>query len=362
MKLNILKIRLCELASFVHSEIFMQSEVVPISMLRVQSYLNNPHGLPDDVVLYVGLIDGKLIAFRTLFAGSTGSENGSVRFGWCSGNWVHPGFRRKGFSERLLNEAFADWNGKLVFTNYAPDSEKLYIKTGRFNVIHQFQGFRGYLFPKTVKLVSFARKNYFTRILFSIIDFSILVMNLVRTWFYQPVVQSDIRFEFLNQPDEECYALLNTKLDRYYFKRGETELRWIFRFPWITGEKTEANSRYPFSSYSENFGYYTIKVFEKNELAGFFIFSVREGHLKTLFFYLPESFDQLVAEFLKQFSINKRIEIVTVYYSGVAKYLFTRKFPFLRAKKYGQKIYSSFAAGNHQYQLFQDGDGDLIFT
>ena len=362
LNLNILKIELSELESFVNSETYKQFEVVPISMLRVQSYKNNPHGLPDDVVLYVGLIEGRLVAFRTIFAGLVQTENGTQRFGWCSGNWVHPGFRRKGFSEQLLNEAFADWNEKLMFTNYAPNSERLYLKTGKFSVVHQFLGFRGYLFPKTSKLISFASKNQFAKIGFSIIDSLIFAFTLIRTWFYRSGSDAGISFEVLNLPDDECYNSLNNCSLQYYFNRGEQELKWIFKFPWIAENKPEEAERYPFSSYANDFRYYSVKVFDKNKLAGFFIFSVRGGHLKTLFFNLPGRFDQAVAGFLKQFSINQKIEVVTVYNSGVARQLFSQKFPFLRAKKYGQKIYSSFEIKNQQNHHFQDGDGDVIFT
>ncbi|HCE58469.1 MAG TPA: hypothetical protein DER09_11725 [Prolixibacteraceae bacterium] len=362
MKIDILKIKLSELETFVQSKTFKQFEVAPISMLRVQSYKNNPHGLPDDVVLYAGLIENRLVAFRTLFAGLVQTENRTQRFGWCSGNWVHPDFRRKGFSEQLLSEAFIDWNGKLMFTNYAPNSEKLYFKTGKFSVVHQFQGFRGYLFPKTTKLISFATKNWFTKFVFSIIDSLIFAFTLVRTWFYRSGSDADISFEVLTLPDAACYDSLSSNPVRYSFNRGETELRWIFKFPWITENNPIEAERYPFSLYANDFKYYSVKVFDKNELAGFFIFSVRGGHLKTLFFNLPGRFDQAVAGFLKQFSINQKIEVVTVYNSGVARQLFSQKFPFLRAKKYGQKIYSSFEIKNQQNHHFQDGDGDVIFT
>jgi GNAT superfamily N-acetyltransferase len=362
LKLNILKIKLNELESFVNSETVKQFEVTPISMLRVQSYIHNPHGLPNDVVLYVGLIEEKLVAFRTIFAGLVQTENETQRFGWCSGNWVHPGFRRKGFSEQLLNEALADWNGKLMFTNYAPNSEKLYLKTGKFSVVHQFQGFRGYLFPKTTKLISFAKKNRVAQIGFSIIDSLIFVFALARTWFYRSVSEADINFEVLNLPDAACYDSLKNNSVRYYFNREEQELRWIFKFPWIAENKPAEAERYPFSSYSNDFKYYSVKVFDEKVLAGFFIFSVRNGHLKTLFFNLPARFDHAVAVFLKQFCINQKIEVITVYNSGVARQLFSRKFPFLRAKKYGQKIYSSFEIKNQQTHRFQDGDGDVIFT
>ena len=39
--------------------------------------------------------------------------------------------------------------------------------------------------------------------------------------------------------------------------------------------------------------------------------------------------------------------------------LFKQKFPFLRGKKIGQKIYSTFAV--HGEYKFQDGDGDVFF-
>ena len=138
MKLEIKKIRLKELNDFVKSEMFNQFEILPISPERVKSYINNPKAKPEDVVLYLGSINNALVAFRSLFAGELISDDLKTRFAWCSGNWVAPEFRRKGFSEQLLKEAYSDWSGKLMFTNYAPNSENLYLKTGWFHSIYKF--------------------------------------------------------------------------------------------------------------------------------------------------------------------------------------------------------------------------------
>jgi GNAT superfamily N-acetyltransferase len=362
LNLKIEKIRLKDLESFVQSETFQQFTTIPITVLRVKSYINNPLALPDDVVLYLGFIEKQLVAFRSLFADRIFTENEPIRFAWCSGNWVHPGFRRKGFSEQLLHEAFADWNGKLMFTNYAPNSEQLYLKTGKFQPVHQFQGFRGYLFPKTRKLVPGANKNWLTKFASSIVDEIISVISSVRISFFSSKPNPDFRFETIHFPDEECYLILQNNPSTPIFGRKETELKWIFQFPWISAEKDFTLDRYPFSSWSGSFFYQTVKIYNRNRLIGFFIFSVREGHLKTLFFCITEEVNQEVAKYLKQFCVKNKIELITVYNFEIAQHLFSQKFPFLRTKKYGQKIYSAFEIKINANRQFQDGDGDVIFT
>jgi GNAT superfamily N-acetyltransferase len=341
---------------------YRQFQTIPISELRVKSYINNPNSLPDDVVVYLGFIQNQFIAFRTLFAGCIKCENENTRFAWCSGNWVHQDFRRKGVSEKLLNEAFVDWNGKLMFTNYAPNSEKLYLKTGRFQAIHQFNGFRAYLFPKTRKLMHVANKNELTKAVFSVLDFGISVISIIRLWFFTGKQNPDFTFETVQYPDEDCFEITRNNKINYLLKRGEKEFNWIFNFPWLTDNEDFNSDKYPFSSYSNSFFYKTVKVIVDNIFIGFFIFSVRNGHLKTLHFHIPKGVEKEVAIFLKQFCVNEKIEVFTAYKYELAQQLFEQKFPFLHAKKYGQKIYSSFEIKDIDNYLFQDGDGDVIFT
>jgi GNAT superfamily N-acetyltransferase len=217
LNLRIEKIQLKNLESFVQSETFQQFNTIPITVLRAKSYLNNPHAHPNDVVLYLGFIEKQLVAFRSLFADRIFSDNEPIRFAWCSGNWVHPDFRRKGFSEQLLHETFTDWNGKLMFTNYAPNSEKLYLKTGKFKPIHQFQGFRGYLFPKTRKLIQSANKNWVTKFVFSAVDKFIAAFSSSQILFFRSKKNPDFEFKPIQFPDSECYQLLQNNRTKPYF-------------------------------------------------------------------------------------------------------------------------------------------------
>ena len=362
MKLEIKKIRLNELDSFVQSETYNRFLNVPITPERAKSFIHNPHAKPDDVVLFLGFVEGKLVAFRSLFAGIVTTKNEQIRFGWCSGNRVHPDFRRNGFSEQLLKEAHSDWNGKLMFTNYAPSSENLYLKTGWFQSIYEFAGVRGYLFPKTRKLLPAANKNMGLKLLFSVIDFFIAVVSTIRLWFFDSENNPDYRLETIQFPDEQCFESIQKNNSTFVFNRNANELKWIFQYPWISKIESTISKKYPFSSYSSSFIYQTVKIFNKNNFAGFFIFSVKEGHLKTLYFNVPSGIENKVANYLKQFCIKHKIELVTVYKTEIALQFFAQKFPFLHTKKYGQKIYSSFEINVEKKYQFQDGDGDVIFT
>ncbi len=362
MKINISKIKLSELESFVKSKIFTDFETIPITGLRVASYINNPVALPDDVVLYLGFSDKKLVAFRTFFAGQANTTPELIRFGWCSGNWVHPDYRRKGFSEQLLKEAFTDWKGQLMFTNYAPNSEQLYLKTGRFFVIHQFHGFRGYLFPKPDNLFPEANKNIISRVILSLMNILLSLISKGRAGTYKYRQNHDIRFDLLELPDEICLQLTEQNHSNLFFKRGRTELNWIFQYPWMTNNEDDYEANYPFSSFSKDFRYRTVKIFQKNKFVGFFLFSIKNNHLKTLLFEFSAGLENDIAEFIKNYCIQQKIDMVTIYNFDIANALLKRKFPFLYGRKYGQKIYGSFQVKQNPPLLFQDGDGDVIFT
>lgn len=362
MKPEIKKIALKELDNFVKSKSFAEMKTIPISPIRADSYLNNPNATPNDIVLYLGFNKGQLVAFRSIFADRTQTENNSIKFGWCSGNWVHPDFRRKGFSECLLNEAYSDWNKKLMFTNYAPNSERLYIKSGLFHPIHSFSGVRAYLFPKTSKLVPALDKNRCNRFLALLMDGIIQVYTSLKLSFYKRPGYGEIKFETSENPDEECYKLLESSASSNLLLRDSTQFKWIFSYPWVTNKKNQFISKYPFSSYSDNFYYKTVKAYRNNHFLGFFIFSVREGHLKTLTFHFKENLDDEILSFIKNFSVMNKIEMITVYKNDLTARFFQRKFPFLHLKKHGQKIYSTFEIPKLRNVEFQDGDGDVFFT
>ncbi len=362
LRAEIRKVRLSELESFIRSKAFKQHTWVPIAPARAKSYIENPHGHPDDIVLIMAYVDDQLIAFRSLYAGVIQPESGRIRFGWCSGSWVHPGYRRKGISLHLLKEAYNDWNGRLMFTNYAPESENLYLKTGWFHEIHTYEGARGYLFAGKERFMSIARIRKLPAFLVTLGSFLTNLIARLRIFTFSQKLNSSLQFEELEFPDNTCYEFLNVNPGNFLFVREEKDWNWIFRYPWITGYKSELKGKYPFSSVSGNFYYRTVKVYNKDVMTGFFIFSVREGKLKTLFFHLKPGIEKDVAGFIRKFTAREKLEMATVYHPEIARFLLQDKSPFLYVKSYGQKIYSTFPVEKSNSFMYGDGEGDYVFT
>ncbi|WP_299578305.1 GNAT family N-acetyltransferase [uncultured Sunxiuqinia sp.] len=351
------KIRLQELESFLTSDFFRDLETKPISPARVASYVNNPHAEAEDPVLYLLHDDTKLIAFRTLYPARL--MNQSKRIAWLSGNWVHPDYRRRGYSTQLLTEALKDWEERLLFTNYAPASLQVYLKSEFFTPMFLEDGVRFYFFVKTADLLRDRFKGM--TLFFKVVDVFIrLLANLMRL-LYHPRRWKQLNIDVLDLPDEACYRLVEAKKDSYLFERGQKELEWIFAYPWVSTAKKDWLPNYPFSSYASQFHYKTVKFMKGRRLIGFLIYSIRDGHLKTVHLQLPQNSLWVAARFLIQLSVRKKIEILTILEPELAKKIQKHANPFLFHKRIEQGIYSSFPISAAMRKI-QDGEGDFIFT
>ena len=356
------KVKLAELESFIQGSFYRQLSHVPISPSRAASYIANPDAEPGDVVLLLAFVDGQLVAFRSIYAGSVQQGGERIRFGWCSGSWVHPGYRRKGFSKWLLKEAYDCWNGRLMFTNYAPESEELYRSSGLFHVIHQYRGARGYLFLQGEKLTGLVQKKWIPRPVYSLMALMVKLSVQFMGAFQRTGSKREISFEETAYPDAESFSFMNNKRKQYLFRRNEDDWYWVLGSPWISEVNREIALKYPFSAVAPAFRYHTVKVKQNGELAGLLIFSLRTGHLKSLYIDTDDVLSGEVVRFVKQFAMKHRCELVTVYEPAIARQLLKNRSPFIYVKPYGQKIYSTFEVNHDGSLLFRDGEGDYVFT
>lgn len=355
MKLK--KIRLHELEQFLESEAFRSIDPKPISPFRVKSYMNNPHGEPDDFVLYYLHVGDTLIGYRTLFAAKL--TNQSDRFAWLSGNWVHPDYRRQGFSEKLLNEIMIDWDHRLMFTNYAPASLQLYLKSKQFQPIYNAEGERFYLFARTKSLLKDRLKGIGG--VLTAADFFIRLIASLSCFFHKPWQNSDYEIRLQEFPDEMCLKMTEEEQPNYLFKRGEKELKWIFDYSWISTKDSSFSGNYAFSSYAKSFHYQTASFYSGNKLVGFLVYSFRDGHLKTVHSHLPIEALPVAARFLINQAAKNKIEFLTVLNPGLVQEIKKTSNPFLWSKKFEHVIYASFNVATEELKI-QDGDGDFIFT
>ncbi|WP_339735806.1 GNAT family N-acetyltransferase [uncultured Sunxiuqinia sp.] len=351
------KIRLQDMEAFSRSELFQSSETKPINVARMQSYLNNPHALPGDVVLYLLHDENKLVAFRTLFAGRL--MNQSKRFAWLSGNWVHPDYRRQGYSQQLLKEALKDWDERLMFTNYAPASLQLYLKTRQFQTVYLDHGTRFYFYFRSRNVL--AGRHPKLAFLLPVLDFFIQLAAGFTHLLFRPMRIRHFSMKESNLPDETCLAMAEAKKDSYLFARGRQELEWIFKYPWLSESDDHFASQYPFSSSVGQFKYRSIKIFHESKLVGFMVVLLRDGHMRTVHLQLPHDRMRIAARFLIRVAAKNRVETLTVLNPKLAEEVRKRPNPFLFRKKMEHGIYSSFPVSSAMRKI-QDGEGDFIFS
>lgn len=350
------KVKLSELKDFIASRPFSPHSVIPISPTRVLSYIKNPKASPSDIVLYYIEKDTEIIAFRTVWADTVMVEGKPTKFGWCSGNWVSTKYRRQGLSGHLLKAMFTDWNGKLMFTNYAPESEAGYLKTNLFTTKLLRNGIRFYFNANLIELFVHRSKSFVKKTVISLV-------NVLYRWVYhfKRVLFFPYSFKGYNVEIEKTYSnqfFFENQLS--VFGRNTTDFLWIFDYPWLeNGEEKKEN--YPFSWKTNGFEYSFISLKKEDEPICSFIISNREGAVKLLYWNSRSESKELIAKWIANYCHRFIVKTMTIIDHELAMAVKKTRNPFVASKGFTMNIYSTFEFDSANRKIF-DGDGDYIFT
>ncbi|MGC9330351.1 MAG: GNAT family N-acetyltransferase [Bacteroidales bacterium] len=344
-----------ELRAFRDSLQYQQLSEKPVSYERLESYLHNPHAKPDDKVLYMLLQDGRLIAYRTILPDDLYGKI-PEHFGWCSGNWVHPEHRRKGYSNYLLKQAMQDWNGKLMYTNYAPESHALYQKTGEFTLYSHKEGNGFYLYAKTHELLRH-RVAPLLMPLLHIADVFVWIVAALRSLLLSPG-KNRWSIEEKNSPDSEFLHMFDARR-KVCFERGANDLEWILKYPWVK-EKRQKQA-YFFSHRAKRFYYRFIALKDEGNTTGFAMLQYRDGYLKVPYFQLDSDGHTELAIYLVKFCKKHKIKLMTIFDPVLSEAVSMVRHPFLYKKQKSQNVYAAWKP-SCRHPLVSDGDGDYVFT
>ena len=354
MEKKVQKIKHSELQNFVQSEFYKKLDAKPVSEERVASYLNNPHAKADDYILYLLTRENTLMAYRTLLPDDYGKP--PTHFAWCSGNYVKPEFRRQGLSGLLLKEALQDWDNKLMYTNYAPESHALYQKTGEFHNISTREGGSLYL--------RFSSKELLKHRIPSILRWCLPVLDLgikgyvglrLLFWKNRPVSTD---YVISNTPGKE-FTVLFDQAQKKGFNRNNKDLNWIINYPWISQGKHK--QKYFFSHTADAFFYRYITFRANTGYPGFAMIQYRDGKLKIPYFQVKKEILPDLASLIINWSAKNKISHLTIWHSDLYKEIVKQKNPFIARKDKVQKVFASWQI-NPPDPICHDGTGDYIFT
>lgn len=358
-KLYLKKVRVKEIPGFIQSAFYQSLLVKPISGLRAKSYYHNPRASEDDFVLYLLFETDQLVGFRTILPDIVAPHSLNIKFGWCSGNWVAPEHRRKGFSKILLDEAYADWDNKLMYTNFARESHLLYNKTNYFKVLSERTRIRFYGKVNAEKLLK--NRYYFNRIkpVLPIINIAIRAISRIKKSLFKPYKLEAHSVEVTTNYPKNFIAKKISEQD--LFARNKLEFKWADEYPWLSADQSNQNINYPFSLYEPNhqMWYITLKNDNKEPLK--LILSSRGKNLKLLYNFSRDQ-NVLAAKVIINFCYTNDFETFSLMDNELAGIIIKLKKPFIARKKSRMGIYSTFEVNGIESYHIQDGDGDYMFT
>lgn len=348
-----------QLENFIISGEFQSYDFLPITDYRAKSQIKNPVAKDEDILLTLAFEDDQLAGYLGTFPDQLMIENTTIKYAWLSTLYVSENFRGKRIAQQLLDHVFDKYEGKIAITEFTKEAESLYAKTKMFNYVEPKNGKRFYFRTNLATIIP-NRKPKFTKakpaleLVDSIFDLAIS---------FQAKMQktNNIQYEICSKIDDESEYFLES----FKKNRNTQDLKWIMENPWVL-ESKEKEKNYQFSSTSNQFSYFWVKIFDENrQLKTVSLLQLRDQSLKIPYLFSENNLQDF-RKFLQIFIREKKVKTLLSYHEKLNTELSKKKF---------KKLYQKDAERRYLFHknlikllpenfqpAYQDGDGDPVFT
>ena len=343
-----------ELESFVNSGEYSTFDFLPITKHRALSQIKNEKADDEDVLLTLAFEGEKLAGYLGTFPDRLKQE---IKFAWLSTLYVSENFRGKRIAQQLLEKVFEKYDGKIGITEFTKEAESLYNKTKQFHYITPKTGNRYYFKSDLGEIIPRKKKSLMPfKPIFQIADF---VANSVISFNNQFTKTHQINFEIKDFVDEASSIFL----EQFEKHRTSEEITWIMNNPWVL-EGNNVEKDYQFSSYAKEFKYFWVKIFDEyGNIEACSLLNLRDGHLKISYFFGKR---KNFVFFLQNFIRDHKVKVLTSYQTELNESFNKKKFPKIHQKDlerrylFHKKLLEILPEDFEP--IFQDGDGDPVFT
>jgi len=348
-----------ELEDFIYSGDFQQYDFLPITRHRALSHIQNPKASDEDTLLILAFSEDKLVGYVGCFPDSFIIQGKEIRYAWLSTLYVNPEYRKKRPAKALLKRVFEEYEGRIAITEFTKEAEALYNIMGVFEYVFPKKGKRYYFKTDAAKMIPEKKpETQPLKPLFKILDAAanrlISIKNLATS-------KPDFKYEVLDRIDKESADFING----FSGRRTADEINTFIDNPWVLeGRKDE---KYLFSSFTETFKYFWIKIFDKNnKLTSCILLQLRDGYLKIPYLFAEGNADEVV-RFLKYFIVTHKVKGFTCYQSTLNKEIQQSKVfshiyerDFNREYLFHKNLLELLP--DHFNPNYQDGDGDCMMV
>lgn len=355
--INIVGLNKQQIKGFTTSENFIKFPFAPISQLREISHIQNTRAKDDDILLFLAYENEELTGYLGILPDDVTKTDGrKIHFGWLSTIFVSEKSRGKQIAQKLLYAAGDSYDNNLLITEFTENAARVYNKIGLFEDLNSIKAIRYYFKSNLAELLPskkevFANNKIWLKRFDSLMNVFIPYFGTGKNHLYKISKTWDKNLEkFISKQKKNPIA------------RSSEEFKWILNSPWISTEKGQPN--YLFSSYSKQYKIFWVSVYQNQEIVSAMLCSVRNGHLKVLYYFGNIT---VISDVLPQIIKLYTVKMMTIYNDQlnyeIRKNKTLRTF-YKRPLERKYMIHKNFKEklGKDFNFNFSDGDGDFSFT
>lgn len=353
------EIKVGELVDFVHSAFYKNANIVPITPQRAISQANNPYAQPKDVALVLALNNKEeIIGFIGILPGKTTLTED--RFFWNSCWWIDPE-KGKIAAMPLFYSMLKLTKSNLIFFDLTPHTASIVAKMGF--ITNNITGTKIFLRFNLNQILP--RKYAFFKLMKPILTPIDVGLNLI---FVKKPTTKASAYNVVKQFDASMEAFLKkfkltmlTPLDNTFFT-------WVSNYSWLTTQPNEFETaiakKYYFSYVTQSFVVELLKITHQNELIGIVVVTCRDAEMKISYCFFDDNATEKVLEAIFNYAYNKKITTITTFHPKLEEELKLKKHAVLFSKQLNKQVGYPKKCNTLGIttRLFQDGEGDAIFT
>ncbi|SFI12790.1 GNAT family N-acetyltransferase [Halpernia frigidisoli] len=348
-----------ELESLIKSDDFKNFPFKPITIHRAVSHINNPRAKEDQTLLILAFSENKLAGYIGILPDEIYKNQQLFACGWLSTLWIDPNFRGKKIAQQLLSKACDEYSGHILITEFTPEAENMYKKSGYFDYQDSLKGRSYHLLSNLKNILPHKNKKWQTVYpLLNIFDFSVNSIIKAANNFKE---NNRLNFKTESHLNKESEDFIKLNSEKNSFNTDLREINWITNYPWILSSK-QKDENYHFSDYCENFEYVLLKIYNSGKLESIFIISIRDKNAKLHFVFGKQNgtSSKILLHYLRKNNVSNFISFEKTLNEFLDKNIFFYKKE--RNRKFlMHKTLKSELGQDFKFQI-SAGDSDAVFT